>query len=134
MTSDQIQKYKHLSTPRLKAKAIEVFNRWIRNRDKDEPCINCGRYTTLQCGHFFAAGKYNWLRFWEDNSNGECLQCNYFDSESHAMKYRPNLIKKIGQERFDRLTFESLRADKRQYKHSRYELIEIIEKYKLNSK
>ena len=130
MTSETIQKYSKYSTPKLKLKAQTVFNAWIRERDQNLPCINCGRYTTLQCGHFFAAGKYNYLRFWEDNCHGECVSCNYFDSQSHAMKYRPNLIKKIGQERFDRLTFESLRTDKRQYKHSRFELIEIIERYK----
>ena len=127
MTSETIQKYKHLTTARLKEKARQYFHIWIRNRDQDLPCINCGRYTTLQAGHYFAAGKYNSLRFNEDNVHGECLQCNYFDSQSHAQKYRPNLIKKIGQERYDKL--ELIAKTQRSHKDNRIEFIEIIEKY-----
>lgn len=127
MEANTILKYKHLSTPALKRKAIGLFHKYIRERDKDEPCINCGNYRTLQAGHYFAAGKYERLRFVADNVNGECLQCNYFDSQSHAQKYRPNLIKKIGEERFNKL--EEISKNRTAFKVDRIYLIEIIEKY-----
>jgi hypothetical protein len=127
MTSDTIQKYQKYTTPKLKLKAVDIFNAFIRKRDQDEPCINCGKYLRLQAGHYFAGGKHNNLRFDEDNVNGECKSCNYFDSQSHAHKYRVNLIKKIGQERFDRL---EMLSKIRSTKDDRFLFIEIIEKYK----
>lgn len=128
LTIKQIQKYNKLSTPALKLKAIKVFNAWIRDRDKDYPCINCGKYKTLQAGHFYAAGKFNALRFNEDNVNGECLACNYYNSQSHAHGYLPNLIKKIGKERVEQLDY--IAQTTRSWKDNRFEFIYVIEKYK----
>ena len=127
LTAEIIQKYSKKSTASLKRKAIDVFNAFIRERDKDEPCINCGTYKILQAGHYFAAGKHNNLRFDEDNVSGECVSCNFFNSQSHAHGYQPNLIKKIGQERFDRL---EMLSKVKSTKDDRLILIEIIEKYK----
>lgn len=126
MTSETIQKYSKLSTPKLKLKAQVVFNKWIRERDKNQPCINCGNYRTLQAGHYFAAGKHSNLRFNEDNVHGECLQCNYYNSQSHAMGYRVNLEKKIGKERFENL---EMLSKTRVTKDNRFVFIEVIEKY-----
>ena len=127
MTSDTIQKYQKYVTAKLKLRAQREFNAFIRKRDQDQPCINCGSYSKLQAGHYFAAGKHNNLRFDEDNVHGECLKCNYFDSQSHAHKYRVNLIKKIGQERFDRL---EMLSKIRSTKDDRFYFITVIEKYK----
>jgi len=125
LTAETIQKYQKVSTAALKRKAIKVFNAWIRMRDCDHPCINCGKFKTLQAGHYFAAWKHNNLRFNPDNCHGECLQCNYYNSQSHAHGYRVNLIKKIGKERFDKL--EMLSKVKYQ-KDDRLFLISIIER------
>lgn len=128
LTIEQIKKYSKYSTPALKLKAIKVFNAYIRERDKDQPCINCGKYKTLQAGHYYAAGKFNALRFNEDNVNGECLSCNYYNSQSHAQGYLPNLIKKIGKERVEQL--EYIAQATRSWKDNRFEFIAVIEKYK----
>ncbi|MGJ5856176.1 recombination protein NinG [Serratia sp. G204Y] len=80
------------------------FNAYIRERDADEPCISCGRYHTGQyhAGHYRTVGSHPELRFDEDNCHKQCSVCNNFKS-ANLSEYRPNLIAKIGQARFDRL-------------------------------
>ena len=64
------------NTKQLKDKLVKLFHKFIRERDKDKPCISCGQYTTLQAGHFYSGGHYSALRFDEDNVHGQCLRCN----------------------------------------------------------
>ena len=113
----------------LKAIATKHFNKFIRNRDKDKPCISCGKYTTLQAGHFYSAGKHSSVRFNEDNVHGQCLSCNYFKS-GDLLNYRTNLIQKIGVDRFEKLTLNVMQTKQTGYKFDRFFLIEAIEKYK----
>ncbi len=113
-------------TSTLKRNAIEAFNAYIRQRDRDNACISCGRYVMLQAGHFYSAGKHTHMRFNEDNVHGQCVQCNYYLS-ANLLKYRDNLIKKIGQERVERLDF--LASQRVMTKDNRFYFIEIIEKY-----
>ena len=129
MEAKIIQKYSKYSQPQLIKKAQIVFNKFIRERDIDQPCINCGNYRKLQAGHFYAAGFYSSLRFDEDNVHGECLQCNYFNSQSHAQGYAVNIIRRIGEERVNLL---HQKAKKTAFKWDRFSLIEIIDRY--NSK
>jgi len=116
-----------VGTASLKVKAQKVFNSWIRNRDKDKGCISCGAGVD-QAGHFYSAGKFNALRFDEDNCHGQCLRCNYFLS-GNLLNYREGLIKKIGKERFEKLEQKS--NFRGAVKNDRFLYIEIIEKYKL---
>lgn len=120
--------YRKYSVAQLIKKAQIKFNAFIRERDKDLPCINCGNYRKLQAGHFYPTSTHSHLRFNEDNTNGECLKCNFFNSQSHSYGYRINLEKKIGKERFEKL--ELLAQQKTGHKANRFHLIEIIEKYK----
>lgn len=112
----------------LLVKAQRIFNAWIRRRDEGQPCINCGKYRKLQAGHFYPTSTHSWLRFDEDNTNGECLQCNFYNSQSHAFGYRVNLIKKIGQERFDAL--EKRASLKVTVHDAKFVYEEIIKQYK----
>jgi hypothetical protein len=112
----------------LLAKAQRIFNAWIRKRDEGKPCINCGKMRTLQAGHFYPTSTHSWLRFDEDNVHGECKQCNYFNSQSHAYGYAPNLRKKIGSERFEAL--EKRASLKVTVHDAKFIYQEIIEKYK----
>ena len=75
-------------------------NKFIRLRDKDEPCISCGRYHQGQwhAGHYRSRGACPELRFNEDNIHKQCSVCNNHKS-GNAIDYRINLIKKIGIER-----------------------------------
>lgn len=121
--------YNTKTTKQLIQLTQKAFNAYIRHRDRFEPCINCNQFRTLQAGHFFSAGKYPNLRFNEDNVHGECKACNYYKSESHAYKYRPNLINKIGQERFDKIELLATSYNP-PFKWNRWVLIELIEYYK----
>jgi hypothetical protein len=80
-------------------------NAYIRYRDKDDPCISCGRSdaTVWNAGHYISVGANRTLRFDEDNINKQCARpCNK-DLGGNLIKYRPNLIVKIGLERVARL-------------------------------
>ncbi|MCI9779074.1 recombination protein NinG [Proteus mirabilis] len=84
--------------------AQTAFNAFIRERDKDEPCISCGRFHDGQyhAGHYRTTKAMPELRFDEDNVHKQCAPCNNHLS-GNIENYTPRLIEKIGQERFDRL-------------------------------
>lgn len=84
--------------------AQQAFNEFIRYRDRHQPCISCGRYHDGQyhAGHFRTTGANPELRFNEDNCHRQCAPCNNHLS-GNLTAYRPALIAKIGQARFDAL-------------------------------
>lgn len=105
--------------------AQAAFNAYIRERDHDKPCISCGRFHTgqIHAGHYLSVGSHPELRFNEDNVHAQCRPCNEFLS-GNIVKYRPNLIDKIGIERVEALegphdpvkyTIDDLKAIKKKY-------------------
>ncbi|EOA6528128.1 recombination protein NinG [Escherichia coli] len=84
--------------------AQQAFNAFIRYRDRDLPCISCGRHHEGQyhAGHFRTTGAHPELRFDEDNCHKQCAPCNNHLS-GNLTAYRPALIARIGQARFDAL-------------------------------
>ncbi|WNP33604.1 recombination protein NinG [Enterobacter kobei] len=84
--------------------AQQSFNEFIRYRDRHLPCISCGRHHEGQyhAGHFRTTGANPELRFNEDNCHRQCAPCNNHLS-GNLIAYRPALIAKIGQARFDAL-------------------------------
>ena len=103
-----------------------VFNKYIRERDKAQPCISCGSQPKKEnAGHFFNANNHWNVRFDEDNVHLQCERCNSFLS-GNLIEYRANLITKIGQERFNQL--ESRARLTRKF--TKDELKELIKKYK----
>jgi hypothetical protein len=81
-------------------------NSYIRERDKHLPCISCGTTNpnVQYCAsHFRSRKAAPHLRFNEDNIHKACNNyCNKHLS-GNIINYRPALIRKIGQERFDAL-------------------------------
>ncbi|HHF4806158.1 TPA: recombination protein NinG [Haemophilus influenzae] len=77
--------------------AQAVFNKFIRLRDKNEPCISCGRYHQGQyhAGHYRSVGACPELRFCELNVHKQCAPCNDHKS-GNIIEYRINLVNKIG--------------------------------------
>ena len=61
-----------------KKKADKYFSLFIRERDKDKPCITCGSYAEKDCGHFISR-RYEATRYDEKNSAGQCKKCNRFE-------------------------------------------------------
>lgn len=84
-----------------------VFNKYIRLRDKDKPCISCGSPLSnkFDAGHFFSVGAYPNLRFYEDNVHGQCVCCNQH-KHGNTSEYAINLPIRIGKERFEKLLSE----------------------------
>lgn len=80
--------------------AQAVFNQWVRLRDKDEPCISCGRFHqgSYDAGHYRSIGASPALRFNELNCWKQCVPCNQHRS-GNAIEYRLRLIEKIGAEK-----------------------------------
>nr|WP_318382856.1 recombination protein NinG [uncultured Enterobacter sp.] len=82
--------------------AQHAFNEFIRYRDRKLSCISCGRHHAGQyhAGHYRTTGANPELRFNEDNCHKQCAPCNNHLS-GNLSDYRPALIAKIGQARFD---------------------------------
>ena len=81
----------------------QIFNKYIRLRDKDELCISCQKPPKKQnAGHYFSSGGHSNVRFDENNVHLQCEHCNTFLSGS-LIEYRKNLINKIGIEKYESL-------------------------------
>lgn len=127
----------------------EVFNAFIRERDKDKPCICCGKFPdsddwkpggVWDAGHFLSRGAYPELRFEELNCHKQLKTCNG-GSSKYAKKgrtvsqgYREGLIERIGLDRVEWLeghhepkhyTIEELVQLKAYYVKKRKELIRL---------
>jgi hypothetical protein len=95
-----------VSLPRLTEKAQKVFNAYIRQRDSKDghfTCISCFKtlpVESMNAGHYVPVKGGSFLRFHEDNVNGECQRCNGFD-EFHLVGYRKHLLLKIGKKRVE---------------------------------
>lgn len=85
-------------------KAQAAFNGFIRARDAGQSCISCGRNTgaKMNAGHYRTVGASKETRYDEDNCHLQCEHCNSYLS-GNIGEYRPRLIEKIGQDRFDKL-------------------------------
>ena len=106
--------------------AQQVFNKFIRLRDKGNVCISCQKKPLKEnAGHFFNANNHYNVRFDERNVNLQCEHCNTYLSGS-LIEYRKNLIKKIGIEEYENL--ESIAYKTRKF--TKDELKEIIVIYK----
>lgn len=103
-----------------------VVNDYIRERDRELPCISCGAYTTVQweAGHFRSRGKASHLRYHEDNIHAQCHHCNVHLS-GNQQQYRINLIAKIGAERV-----EALENNNTPHRYTREELERIRARYR----
>ena len=81
-----------------------VFNKFIRLRDSNLPCVSCGRFHQGQwhAGHYLSVGAHPELRFNELNVWRQCQPCNAHLS-GNLINYRVELIKRIGLAEVERL-------------------------------
>jgi len=115
---------KQTPLPKMLKKAQEVFNRWIRERDKDKGCISCGSEVD-HAGHYYSQGHHSGLRFNEINTNGQCLRCNNF-LHGNLINYRKGLVKRYGEAKVMLLENNNVNKVK---KWTRVELQAIIQEY-----
>lgn len=105
------------------------FNRFIRLRDAELPCISCGKPNDgshqRHASHYKSRGAFPELAFNELNCHASCSQCNNFLS-GNLVPYRAALIKKIGLDRVEwlegpneplKLTIEQIKAIKQEYRN-----------------
>lgn len=93
--------------------AQTAFNRFIRERDKDKPCICCGKPLGesaigggFDCGHYRSVGSAPHLRFTESNAAAQRKQCNRYGA-GRAVDYRIGLISRIGLSAVEQLEAEN---------------------------
>ena len=117
--------------PVLKAEAQQAFNAFIRERDKDLPCICCGQPLSAgdlggayDCGHYRSVGSAPQHRYNELNAHAQRKQCNRWGS-GRAVDYRLGLIARIGLE-----AVEALESDNQPRKWTRDELAVIRDEYR----
>jgi hypothetical protein len=111
------------------------FNKFIRLRDRDQPCISCGKppggdgfHQGRDAGHYRSVGAASHLRFTENNVAAQCVRCNQWDA-GKAVDYRIGLIARIGRE-----AVEALEHDNTPKTWTVDELRELIETYKAKCK
>jgi hypothetical protein len=121
--------------PELIKAAQKEFNAYIRQRDKDQPCICCGRPLNdagvggaFDCGHYRSVGSASHLRFNELNAHGQTKHCNRYGS-GRAVDYRIGLIARVGLD-----AVEALENDNKPHKWTADELRQIRDTYKARLK
>jgi hypothetical protein len=121
----------------LTKEAQVEFNRFIRERDRAQPCICCGSFTAdsdlitgsrWDAGHYRSTGAAPHLRFNEDNCHRQRVVCNR-NGSGRAVEYRRGLINRIGIARV-----EALENDNSIRKFSALELREVRDLYRRRRK
>ena len=84
-------------------RAEKAVNAFVRERDKDEPCISCGTADSPEwhAGHFIPATAHA-TRFDPACIHKQCAKCNVFLGGNQT-QYEIRLVAKIGQEEVNRL-------------------------------
>ena len=110
----------------MKAAQI-VFNKFIRIRDKDKPCISCGSKleNKFDAGHYFSSGGHKAVTFDEDNVHGQCVACNQW-KHGNLIQYQIGIEQRIGGERLIALHEKAHQS----VKYTRDELRDLITTYK----
>ena len=121
--------------PDLIKEAQREFNAYIRARDKNQPCICCGRPLgdgdvggAFDAGHYRSTGSASHLRFNEHNCHAQRKQCNRYGA-GRAVDYRIGLVSRIGL-----AAVETLEASNAPHKWTREELIQIRDTYRAKLK
>lgn len=106
--------------------ARREFNKFIRLRDKDDPCISCGKYHPgkYDAGHYRTTKAAPELQFEELNCHAQCVPCNKHLS-GNIVEYRIRLCQKIGQDKV-----EWLEGEHEPKNYSIDDLIEIKQLYR----
>ena len=104
------------------------FNRFIRSRDKEKPCISCGKGPAEQAGHYYSTSQcpHPSMRFNAMNVHGQCFYCNYY-LEGNRQGYREGLIKRYGEKVIQDL---DVCRSLKQNPWTRFEYMAMIERYK----
>jgi hypothetical protein len=120
-----------------RARAQDAFNKFIRERDFDQPCISCGERNPpvlpggqWDAGHFLGRGAYPELAFEEDNCHKQCKSCNAgggkfaHKAKTVNAKYEEAILVRIGPDRV-----AALRVPRPAKKYTRDDYAQITKTY-----
>lgn len=100
----QVMKERQKSISQWRRELQQVFNKYVRERDRGKGCISCG--SKLQgkydAGHYYSVGSYPNLRFHEDNCHGQCVYCNQHQ-HGNLLEYKIGINKRLGKYRVEQL-------------------------------
>ena len=112
-----------------------AFNAYIRERDREKPCICCGQPLgagevggAYDCGHYRSVGSAPHLRFDPRNAHAQRKVCNRWGS-GRAVDYRLGLISRLGLE-----VVEAIESDQEARKWTIVELKSIRDTYRAKLK
>jgi len=76
--------------------AQQVFNKYIRERDKNKLCVSCEKPlgAKFDAGHYYST-KHKSVTFDEDNVHGQCVTCNQH-KHGNLLNYQIGIAKRIG--------------------------------------
>lgn len=103
---DKKKAYNENSLSWLAREAERVCNKYIRLRDKDEPCISCDTTKPdiqYAAGHFIPKGRCKALRYDEANIHKQCNSYCNLHMSGNLIEYEKRLRLKIGDAEVDRL-------------------------------
>lgn len=79
--------------------AQQAVNRYVNLRDRDKPCVSCGKPAAAggvrNASHFKSVGSNSALRFHLWNIHTSCYRCNV-ELSGNLGEYYPRLIERIG--------------------------------------
>jgi len=112
--------------------AQNAVNAYVRERDKDLPCVSCGRHHQGQyhAGHYRSVGSAPELRFETSQIHKQCAPCNNHLS-GNLIPYRAELLRRVGAETLawiegpheaKKYTIEDLKLIRDEYKAKRRQL------------
>lgn len=110
----------------------KAFNAWVRFRDRNEPCIDCGKFArddgihggAWDAGHYLSRGSHPHLRFDERNVFKQLKGCNR-PGGATAASFRAGVIARIGL-----AAVESLESDNQPRHYTVDQLIALTAHYK----
>jgi hypothetical protein len=112
-----------------------VFNKFIRTRDANKPCIDCGKpYEpqkiggSMDAGHYLSRGSASHLRFDERNVHGQRKNCNRPGGTTRAA-FRAGVEARIGKE-----ALEALESDQTSRDYTIDDLKQMIVLYRAKTK
>jgi hypothetical protein len=106
--------------------AQQVFNKYIRQRDQNKPCVSCEKPlgSKFDAGHYYST-KHKSVTFDEDNVHGQCVTCNQH-KHGNLLNYQIGIAKRIGGDKVLELHVKAHETKK----WTIPEIKEIIQKYK----
>ena len=117
--------------------AQQAVNEAVRERDRNRPCISCGRHHQGQwhAGHYLSRGAHPELSLDPRNIHRQCAPCNTHLS-GNQVNYRKGLIERHGIERVEwleghhepkRYSIDDLKAIRDEYRVKTKELKKFAE-------